>query len=128
MRGKKSKLANTTGLNSSGSPASSPELSQGYNYPPKWPSVARLASVAQVTLPNPPIHTHRNELPVVLGHRLSCSSRCLMALCDNDGALICRKDSPLEIRSMFVLHEWSTMGQFTRSIGHEILWFTVTVI
>lgn len=34
----------------------------------------------------------------------------------------------LEIRSMFVLHERCTMGQFTRSIGHEILGFTVTVI
>ncbi len=44
--GKKSKLAKTTGLNSSGSPASSPELSQGYNYPPKCQSVARLASEA----------------------------------------------------------------------------------
>lgn len=51
-----------------------------------------------------------------------------MALSDNDGALICRKDGPSEIRSMFVLHERSTMGQFTRSIGHEILGFTVTVI
>lgn len=51
-----------------------------------------------------------------------------MALGDNDGALVCRKDGPLEIRSMFVLHEQSTMGQFTRSIGHEILWFTVTFI
>lgn len=27
-----------------------------------------------------------------------------------------------------MLHERSTKGQFTRSIGHEILWFTVTVI
>lgn len=51
-----------------------------------------------------------------------------MALGDNDGALVCRKDGPLEIRSMFVLHERNAMGQFTRSIGHEILWFTVTVI
>lgn len=51
-----------------------------------------------------------------------------MALGDNDGALVCRKDGPLEMRSMFVLHERSPMGQFTRSIGHEILRFTVTVI
>lgn len=51
-----------------------------------------------------------------------------MALGDNDGALICRKDMSPEIRLMFVLHEWSTMGWFTRSIGHEILWFTVTVV
>lgn len=46
-----------------------------------------------------------------------------MALGDNDGALVCRKDGPLEIRSMFVLNERSTMGQFTRSAGHETLWF-----
>lgn len=51
-----------------------------------------------------------------------------MALGDNDGALICKKVGLFEIRSMFVLHERRTMGQFTRSIGHEILWFTVTVI
>jgi len=51
-----------------------------------------------------------------------------MALGDNDGALVCRKDRPLEIRSMFVLDEGSTMGQFTRSAGQEILWVTVTVI
>lgn len=51
-----------------------------------------------------------------------------MALADNDGALICRKDRLFQIRSMFVPPERSTMGQFTGSIGHEILWFTVTVI
>lgn len=50
-----------------------------------------------------------------------------MALGDNDGTLICKKHVSPEIRLMFVLHEWSTMGRFTRSIGHEILWFTVTV-
>lgn len=51
-----------------------------------------------------------------------------MALGDNDGALVCRKDGPFQIRSMFVLRECSTMGQFTGSVGHEILWFTVTVV
>lgn len=49
--GMKSKQATTMGLNSSGSPVSLPELSQGYNYPPKCPSVARLGSETRVTLP-----------------------------------------------------------------------------
>lgn len=40
-----------------------------------------------------------------------------MALCDNDSALVCKKDGLIEIRSMSV----RKMGQFTRSIGHEIL-------
>lgn len=44
-KGKKSKLVKMTGLNS-GSSASSPELIQGYNYPPKCRSIARLSSVA----------------------------------------------------------------------------------
>lgn len=51
-----------------------------------------------------------------------------MALSDNDGALACRKDRPFQIRSMFVLRECSKMGQFTGSVGHEILWFRVTVV
>lgn len=63
--GKKSKLARTMELNSNGSSASSPELSQGYNYPPKCPSVARLASEAQVTLP-----PHQTEPMAIAGHRL----------------------------------------------------------
>lgn len=45
-KGKKSKLVKMTGLNSSGSAASSPELIQGYNYPTKCRSIARLSSVA----------------------------------------------------------------------------------
>lgn len=44
-----------------------------------------------------------------------------MAIADNDSALICRKDR-FQIRSMFELLEVSTMGQFTESIGHEILY------
>lgn len=51
-----------------------------------------------------------------------------MALGDNDGALVCRRDRLVEIRSMFVLHEYSLMGQFTGFIGHEILQFMVLVI
>jgi len=50
-----------------------------------------------------------------------------MALGDNDGALVCRT-GPSEIRSLFVLRERGAMGQFTTSIGHEILRFKVTVI
>lgn len=99
--GKKSKLASKMWLNSSGLPAS-PELSQGYNYPPKCPSVARLTSEAQVTL-SP---TEPNPWPsLATASPSSSSSRCLMALRDNDDALICRKDGLLEIRSMSVLHE-----------------------
>lgn len=46
-----------------------------------------------------------------------------MAIADNDGALICRKDR-FQIRSRFELLEVSTMGQFTGSTGY----FTVTAV
>lgn len=51
-----------------------------------------------------------------------------MALGDNDSALVCKKDRSFRIRSMFALLESSVMGRFTRSVGHEILRFTMTVI
>lgn len=51
-----------------------------------------------------------------------------MALGDNDSALVCKKDRSFRIRSMFVLLDSSVMGRFTRSVGHEILRFTMTVI
>lgn len=43
-----------------------------------------------------------------------------MALVDNDGALVCKKDKLFQIRSMYALHEWSMMSQFTRSVGPEV--------
>lgn len=51
-----------------------------------------------------------------------------MALGDNDSALVYKKDRSFRIRSMFALLESSVMGRFTRSVGHEILRFTMTVI
>lgn len=120
--GEEEQTADTLWLNSSGLPAS-PELIQGYNYPPKCPSVARLTSKAQVTL-SP---TEPNPRPSsATASPSSSSSRCLMALCDNDGALVCRKDGLLEIRSMSVLCGQSTMGQFSRSTGHESCLLTVS--
>lgn len=116
-KGKKSKLAKTTGLNSSGSPASSPELTQGYNYPPKRQSIPRLESGI---LGYPSFHWTEPPHPsLATASPLSSSCRCLMAIADNDGALICKKDG-FQIRSMFEL--LSTMSQFTGSIGYERLY------
>lgn len=118
--GKKSKLVKTTGLNSNGSPKSSPELIQGYNYPPKCRSVARLASEAQVTPPphrtEPLAHLRPPSLyppPGVWWHSL------IMTVLSFAGKTGCFKLG-------WCLSEW--MGQFTGSIGHEILWFTVAVM
>jgi len=75
--GKMSKQASTTGFNSSGSPVSSLELSQGYNYPPKCPSVVRLGSEAQVTLPP----TEPNPTAIFC-HRLSTVLLLLLQVSD----------------------------------------------